>query len=410
MGKQREGFEKATESYSQFHPQEVMEGPINKKGAPFKIGLPKELDLDEKRCALRPGAISILVNNGIEVLVETKIGTHVNHIDQEYADAGATIVYSHKEVMEADLVIKIASPTVEEVSYMKKNKAIISAIHMRDIQQDVLTALNNKKITALGFELIEDKVGGLPLVRAMSEIAGSTVMLIAAEYLSSYNGGKGIILGGITGVPPSKVVILGAGTVAEYAARNAIGMGAEVKVFDNAIYKLRRLKKELGLPHLFTSAFDSTSIQEALSRADIVIGAVHTHGARTPSIVTEEMVASMRENSIIIDVCIDQGGCFETSESTNHRHPVYKKHGVIHYCVPNIASRVSRTATAAISNIFTTILVKLNDEGNVDTMMRRHPWFTKGVYTYKGCVTNQMIAEKFNLPLKNLDLILAAGI
>ncbi|MBD0401641.1 alanine dehydrogenase [Flammeovirga sp. EKP202] len=410
MGKQREGFEKATESYSQFHPQEVMEGPVSKKGNPLKIGLPKELNPDEKRCALRPGAVSILVNNGVEVLVESKTGQHVNHLDQEYADAGATIVYTHKEAMEADLVIKIASPTVEEISYMKKNKAIISAIHMRDIQKSVLTALNAKKITALGFELLEDKVGGLPLVRAMSEIAGSTVMLIAAEYLSSYNGGKGIILGGITGVPPSKVVILGAGTVAEYAARNAIGMGAEVKVFDNAIYKLRRLKKELNLPHLFTSAFDSTSIQEALSRADIVIGAVHTHGTRTPSIVTEEMVASMRENSIIIDVCIDQGGCFETSEPTNHRHPVYKKHGVIHYCVPNIASRVSRTATAAISNIFTTTLMKLNDEGSVDTMMRRHSWFTKGVYTYKGCVTNQMIAEKFDLPLKNLDLILAAGI
>ncbi|AZQ64434.1 alanine dehydrogenase [Flammeovirga pectinis] len=410
MGKQRDGFEKATESYFQFHPQEVMEGPVNKKGNPIKIGIPKELNPDEKRCALRPGAVSLLVNNGCEVFVETNTGRHINHSDTEYADAGATIVYSHKEAMEADIVLKISAPTIEEISYMKQNKAIISAIHMRELKRDVLDTINKKKITALGFELIEDNVGGLPLVRAMSEIAGSTVMLIAAEYLSSYNGGKGIILGGITGVPPSKVVILGAGTVAEYAARTAIGMGAEVKVFDNAIYKLRRLKKELGLPHLFTSAFDSTSLTEALSRADIAIGAVHTHGTRTPSIVTEEMVAVMRENSIIIDVCIDQGGCFETSEPTNHRHPVYKKHGVIHYCVPNVASRVSRTATAAISNIFTTILNKLIDEGSVDTMMRRHPWFTKGVYAYRGNITNQALAEKFDLPLKNLDLILAAGI
>ncbi|OHX67617.1 alanine dehydrogenase [Flammeovirga pacifica] len=409
MGKQREGFDKATESYFQYHPQEVMEGPLHKKGNPLKIGVPKELDPDEKRCALRPGAVSLLVNNGCEVFVESKAGQHINHDDQEYSEAGANIVYSHKEVMECDLVIKISSPTVEEVNHMKQGKTIISAIHLRDIKKEVLEALNKKKVTALGFELIEDKVGGLPLVRAMSEIAGSTVMLIAAEYLSSYNGGKGIILGGITGVPPSKVVILGAGTVAEFAARTAIGMGAEVKVFDNAIYKLRRLKKELNNPHLFTSAFDSTSIDEALSRADIVIGAIHTHGSRTPSIVTEEMVMGMRENSIIIDVCIDQGGCFETSEPTNHRHPVYKKHGVIHYCVPNIASRVSRTATAAISNIFTPILLKVSDECKVDTMMRRHPWFAKGVYTYRGSITNQAIAEKFDLPLKNLDLILAAG-
>ncbi|NLR94815.1 MULTISPECIES: alanine dehydrogenase [Flammeovirga] len=410
MGKQREGFEKATESYFQFHPQEVMEGPVHKRGNPLKIGVPKEINLDEKRCALRPGAISLLINNGCEVYVETNAGKHVNHLDNEYSEAGATIVYSHKEVMECDIVIKISAPTIDEIADMKQGKAIISTIHMREIKKDVLVALNKKKITALGFELIEDKVGGLPLVRAMSEIAGSTVMLIAAEYLSSYNGGKGIILGGITGVPPSKVVILGAGTVAEYAARTAIGMGAEVKVFDNAIYKLRRLKKELNYPHLFTSALDSTSINEALKRADVVIGAIHTHGARTPSIVTEEMVMDMRENSIIIDVCIDQGGCFETSEPTNHRHPVYKKHGVIHYCVPNIASRVSRTATAAISNIFTPILMKINDEMNVDTMMRRHPWFSKGVYTYRGSITNQAIAEKFNLPLKNLDLILAAGL
>jgi alanine dehydrogenase len=245
----------------------------------------------------------------------------------------------------------------------------------------------------------------MPVVRAMSEIAGSTVLLIAAEYLSSVNNGKGIILGGVTGVPPTRVVILGAGTVAEYAARTALGLGAEIKIFDNQIYKLRRIKHALG-QQVYTSTIDILTLGEAIRAADVVIGAMRPEKGIAKCIVSEEMVASMKPNSVIIDVGIDQGGCFETSELTNHKNPVYKKHDVIHYCVPNIASRVARTATTALSNIFTPILLQLAEEGGIDDMISINKWFMKSIYCYKGNLTNIMLARKFNIKYKDIELLI----
>ena len=407
--KQKIGFSSLAADYFQLHPQEVLEKQPTKKGEPICIGLPRELG-EEKRISLKPEAVSVLINNGLDVKIESNAAKYSKYTDKEYSDAGAKIVYSHKEVFETDIVLKISPPTLEEIEFMKPGKALISALQTAILDSEYFKAINKKEITALAYNLIQDKVGGLPLVRAMSEIAGSTVMLIAAEYLSSTNNGQGIILGGITGVPPTRVVILGAGTVAEYAARTAMGLGAEVKIFDNHIYKLRRLKERINQPNLFTSSLDTTVLSEALSRADVAIGAIRSEGSRAPVVVTEEMVANMKPNSVIIDVSIDQGGCFETSDMTDHVRPAYRKYDVIHYCVPNIASRVARTATSAISNIFTPMFMQLIELGGIDEMIFSNKWFAKGVYSYRGGITNKNLANKYNLHYKNLDLIIAASI
>lgn len=404
-----QGFSDIIATRHQMYPQEKLAPVMEERQKPVSLGIPKELAKLEKRVAMRPEAVAILINNGCHVKIESGAGNPAKHSDHEYSNAGAEIVYSSEEAFRADIVLKISPPTLEEIGYMKDGQTLISAIHMAAMRAEYLHALNKKRITAMGFELLQDRIGGLPMVRAMSEIAGSTVMLVAAEYLSSINDGKGLILGGITGVPPTKVVILGAGTVAEYATRTAIGLGAEVKVFDNHIYRMRRMKELLGQHHLYTSAIDSVMLLDAITRADVVIGALRPQeGARTPCVVTEEMVSKMKANSVIIDVSIDHGGCFETSEPTNHLNPTFRKYDVIHYCVPNIASRVARTATTAISNILTPLLVQVSGLGGMDKMIFENPWFAKGVYTYRGGITNRHIAQKFNLKHKNLNLIIAA--
>ena len=371
------------------------------------IGIPKEVAMQENRVSLTPEAVALLVNNGHTVWVESNAGVTAKFADNEYSEAGAKIVYSAKEVFEAEIILKIEPPSDEEIEYLKPGKTLISALQMGNQREDYFNKLNKKRVTAVAFELIEDKVGGMPVVRAMSEIAGSTVMLIAAEYLSSVSNGRGIILGGITGVPPTKIVMLGAGTVSEYAARAAIGMGAEVQVFDNHLYKLRRIKQALN-SQIYTSTIDTVTLSNSLKAADVVIGAIRAEKGRSRIVVTEEMVMNMKPESIIIDVGIDTGGCVETSELTTHRNPVFRKHDVIHYCVPNIPSRVSRTATTAISNILTPILLQAADVGGIDEMIFSYKWFMNGVYTYKGFLSNAHVARKFNLKHKDLNLLMAA--
>jgi alanine dehydrogenase len=371
----------------------------------LNIGIPKEIEGDENRICLTPEAVSILVNNGHEVVIQSGAGSSPKLSDRDFSEAGAKIVYSTEEVFSSDIVLKVDPPTPEQVEMMKPGKTLISALQVGKLQPEFLESVNKKKITALAYEYMEDKAGGKPVVKSMSEIAGSTVMLIAAEYLNS-NNGKGVIIGGITGVPPTKVVILGAGTVAEYAARAALGLGAEVKVFDNHVYKLRRLKHTLG-HQLYTSTIDSVTLRNEMKRADVVIGSLRSDEG-SPCVVTNEMVAEMRPNSIIIDVSIDQGGCFETSKITNHKNPVFRKYEVIHYCVPNIPSRVARTATIALSNIFTPILLQISRKGGVDGMIYSKEWFMKGIYAYKGNLTNPYLARKFNMSYKDLELLIAA--
>lgn len=404
MEKKKTGFETLAKA-SIAHQEQMLE--VKKKKNSFFIGLPKEISLQENRITLTPDAVELLVNNGHEILLETKAGLGSKFTDQQYSEAGAKIVYSPHEVYKADFILKIEPPTEDEIELMRPGQTLISALQLGHLLPEQVNALLKKKITSLAFELIEDKVGGMPIIRAMSEIAGSTVMLIAAEYLSTANNGKGVILGGITGVPPTKVVIIGAGTVAEFAARAALGLGADVQVFDNHLYKLRRIKHILG-QQLYTSTIDTITLSETLKTTDVLIGALRAEKGKARHVITEEMVSKMKPDSLIIDLSIDQGGCVETSEITTLKKPAFRKHDVIHYCVPNVASRVAHTATNALSNIFTPTILRAAEEGGVEEMIFSHKWFMKGVYTYKGGLTNEAVARKFGLKYKNIELLLAA--
>ena len=406
--KHKFGFSSVVESMSLYHPQEMLE-TVKKQKKSLLIGLPKEISPSENRITLRPDAVGVLVNYGHEIVIETGAGISAKYKDDEYANVGAKVVYSADEALKADIVLKVAPPTLDEIALMKDRATLISTLQLANVVPDYLVALNHKRITAVAFELMEDKAGNQTIVRAMSEIAGSTVMLIAAEYLSNAHNGKGIILGGITGVPPTKVMILGAGTVAEYAARTALGLGASVRIFDDNLYKLRRLKQNLGNYHLYTSTLDRATLQEMLRITDVVVGALRAENGRTPCVISEDMVREMKPNSVIIDVSIDNGGCFETSRTTTHQKPTFKKFDVIHYCVPNIASRVAHTASQAISNIFLPILLKIADAGGVDDVTYADAGFAKGVYSYLGELSNEQIARKYNMKFRPLSSLIMTG-
>jgi alanine dehydrogenase len=388
-------------------PQESMLEVKRKKNKLY-IGIPKEVSFQENRIPLTPLSVALLVNNGHEIMLESNAGQAANFSDSNYSEQGAQIVYDTKRVYEADIIIKIAPPTMEEIAMMKPGQLLISALQVSTLKAECLHALLNKKITALCFEHLEDEGGSLTVVRAMSEIVGATSILIAAEYLSNIFEGKGLMLGGITGVPPTEIVILGAGTVGEYAARTAISLGAEVKVFDPSIYKLRRLQNNIGT-RVFTSVVQPIVLEKAITTCDVAIGAMRADDGRSPCLVSEATVSRMKSNSVIIDVSIDQGGCFETSEVTNHTHPVFRKHDVIHYCVPNIASRVARTATYALTNIFSPILLDIGEQGSLKNVIWQKAGIRKAVYIYQGHLTNKHMAERFNIPCKDLDLLVVSN-
>lgn len=387
-------------------PQEEMLEVGRKKGKLY-IGIPKEISFQENRIALVPDAVTLLVNNGHRVVIETNAGKAANFEDKDYSEAGAEIAYNVEEVYKAEIVLKVAPPSTEEIEMMQRKQTLISALQLTVQPEDYVKKLVSKKVTAIAYDYIKDKDGIFPVIRLMSEIAGNTSILIAAEYLSNVHNGQGSIFGGITGTPPTDVVILGAGTVGEFATRAALGLGANVKVFDNSLYKLRRLQSVLGT-RVYTSVLQPKVLQKALKTADVVIGAIRAKEGRTPCVVTEEMVQEMKYGSVIIDISIDQGGCFETSKVTNHSKPVFRKHGVIHYCVPNIASRVSRTASYALSNVFAPILLSIGEEGGIENMLRRDSGVRNGVYVYNGILTNKFLGETFNLPYKDIDLLMAA--
>jgi alanine dehydrogenase len=401
---QLSGFEELAQE-SKLYPQESLL-QVKKQQNVLYIGIPKENSFQENRLAITPDGVHLLVNNGHEVRIESGAGKESRFTDKEFSDAGAKIVYSTEEVFRADIILKVEPSTLDEINLMNPGKVLISALQLGNQTPEYLKAINAKKLTALAYEFIEDKAGGMPAVRAMSEIAGSTVMLIAAEYLSNVNNGKGILLGGITGVPPAKVVILGAGTVAEYTARAALGLGVDIQIFDNHIYKLRRLKHALG-QQVFTSTLNNVLLTEAIKQADVLIGAMRIEKGKMQIIISEEMVATMKPGSVIIDVSIDQGGCIETSEITTHDNPIFTKYGVIHFCVPNIASRVPRTATTAINNIFVPMLLQASNEGGIDGMIFNNSWFMRGIYAYNGHLTNEHISNKFKIPYKDLNLLIA---
>lgn len=406
MNEHLRGSLSALAEESKLYPQEKV-APLKRGNKSLKIGIPKEISTYENRVPLTPKAVEALTTQGHKVMVEAGAGAAANFADKDYTDAGANLTKSAEEIYKNELILKVEFPEKEEINMMNPGITVISIIHAGKDVRSRLELLNQKKITAIGYEFIEDKAGGLPIVRAMSEIAGVVVIPIAADYLSTDQDGVGMILGGITGVPPTNVVIIGAGTVAEYASRTALGLGASVKIFDQHLYKLHRLKHILSTS-VFTSTIDQVALRKALREADVVIGAIRAEKSTMKKVVTEEMVQSMKNGAVIIDVSIDEGGCIATSKETNLKKPVFEKYGVKHYCVPNIASKVPRTSTKVLSNIFTPILNNIAHSGGIDEMIFENKWFMAGVYAYKGFTTNVHLAEKFRLKYKDLNLLLAA--
>ncbi|NGM62354.1 alanine dehydrogenase [Sphingobacterium sp. SGG-5] len=372
------------------------------------IGIPKEIVFQENRIALTPLSVALLVEHGHQVIIETQAGAASNFMDHHYSEQGAQIVYEREAVFKADIIIKIASPTLEEVGLMKNKQILLSSQQPSLLERSILQAMIKKQITALSYEYLQDEGGHLTVVRAMSEIVGATSILIAAEYLSNIFDGKGLMLGGVTGVPPTEIVIIGAGTVGEFAARTAIALGAQVKVFDSSVYRLRRLQNNVG-SRVFTSVIQPLILNKAVRSCDVVIGALRARNGRSPCIISEDTVSGMKPNSVLIDVSIDQGGCFETSEITSHDNPIFRKYDVIHYCVPNIASRVARTATYAMTNIFTPILLQIGDCGGLRNLIWTHQGVRHAVYLFQGSLTNKDIAEKFNMSFKDLSLMIVAN-
>ncbi len=386
-------------------PQEEMLEVGRKKGKLY-IGIPKEISYQENRVPLVPDAVALLVNCGHRVVIETNAGQAANFQDNDYSEAGAEIAYTAEEVYKADMIVKIAPPTIHEVEMMQQKQTLFSALQFSTQPDEFIRRLTAKKINAIAVDWITDEQGIFPAVRAMGEIAGGTSILIAADYLSNTNNGMGALLGGVAGISPSEVIIIGAGTVGEFAARAAIGLGAHVKVFDNSTSRLRRLQNSLGA-RIFTSVIQPKVLAKHLKTADVVIGALRSQKGRSPVLVSEDMVSDMKVGAVIVDVSIDQGGIFETSEVTNHSKPVFRKHGVIHYCVPNIPSRVSRTASYAFSNMFSQILINMGDEGGIEGLLRKDSGVRNGVYIYNGVLTNEFLAETFGLPYKDINLLMA---
>ncbi|WP_353181432.1 alanine dehydrogenase [Parapedobacter lycopersici] len=388
-------------------PQEAVLENRKKKDSLF-IGIPKEISFQENRVPLTPLSVALLIENGHEVVLESGAGNAANFLDHHYSEQGARIVHNKEEVYKANIVIKIAPPTLEEVELMRSGQMLLSSQQPSLMSLELLQALMKKKITALSYEYLRDEGGTLTVVRAMSEIVGATSVLIAAEYLSNVFDGKGLMLGGITGVPPTEMVIIGAGTVGEFAARTAISLGAQVKVFDSSVYRLRRLQNNVG-SRVFTSVIQPIVLRKAVISCDVVIGAVRATNGRSPCVISEETVAKMKPNSVLIDVSIDQGGCFETSQITNHAEPVFRKYDVIHYCVPNIASRVARTATYALTNILTPILLDVGEMGSVMNLIWSRPGIRNAIYLFQGHLTNKDMANKFGMTPKDLDLLVISN-
>lgn len=373
------------------------------------IGIPREITLQENRVALVPSSVYNITQRGHRVLLETKAGEKSSFSDHDFSECGGEIAHDSEEVYrKADIIIKVAPPTLEEIDMMRPGQVLISPLQLPIISAEYLYRLRHKRIIALAMEYIKDDSDTFPVVRIMSELAGINAVLTAAELLSNAANGPGVLLGGISGVPSAKAVILGAGVVAEHAVRALLGLGAEVRVFDDNIYKLKRLQTQVGRP-LYTSALNPIYLERELASAEVAIGAMHAESGRAPVVVSEAMVRKMRPNSVIIDVSIDQGGCFATSELTSLDEPTFVKHGVIHYCVPNVASRVSRTASIAVSNILTPLLLQAEGAKNFEHYMFQHQGLRHGVYTYKGCLTNAYLGRRFEMKSTDLDLLLTSS-
>ena len=389
-------------SAAQLMPQEEKLEIARHKSELF-IGVPKETSYQERRICLTPDAVNSLTSHGHRVMIESGAGEHSSYSDKEYSDAGAEITQDTKKVFGCPMILKVEPATMAEIEIMNLNTIIISALQIKTRKKEYFEALTKKKITALAFEYIKDEDGSYPAVKSLSEIAGTASILVAAELMINNQIGKGLLFGNITGVPPTEVVIIGAGTVGEFAAKTALGLGANVKIFDNSITKLRRLQNNLS-QRIFTSTIQPKALLKALRRCDVAIGAMRGKD-RCPVVVTETMVEHMKKGAVIVDVSIDTGGCFETSEITTHEKPTFVKNNVVHYCVPNIPSRYSKTASLSISNIITPYLLQIAEDGGIESAIRCDKGLKNGVYLYHGILTNKAIGDWFGLQDSDINLI-----
>ncbi|MCM4158988.1 alanine dehydrogenase [Antarcticibacterium flavum] len=387
----------------QLIPQEEKLEVYKNKGQLF-IGIPKETSYQEKRICLTPDAVAAITAHGHRIMIESEAGKYARFSDKDFSNAGAEITKDTKKVFSCPTILKMEPPSLEELEMINPQTTIISALQLKTQCKEYFQKLATKRITALGFEFIRDDDGSYPAVRALSEIAGTASVLIASEIMSNNAEGNGLMFGNISGVPPIEVVILGAGTVGEFAARSAVGLGASVKVFDSSLTRLRQIQTNLGQT-LYTSTLQPKTLTKALKRCDLVIGAVRGKN-RSPVIVTDAMVQGMKKGAVVIDVSIDMGGCIETSEVTSHDKPIFTKHDVIHYCVPNIPSRYARTSSISISNIFTPYLLHIAEEGGIENTLRFDRGLRNGLYFYHGILTNKSIADWFDLSYRDINLLI----
>jgi alanine dehydrogenase len=377
------------------------------KNRKISIGIPGDNQDEEKRVALTPEAVNLLVESENEVIVQKGAGLGANYTDQDYSENGAIITDSPARVFSTDVVIKVAPFDERDIDYLKGNQVVMSYLNVLKLNEESLGKLIRKKVTAIAFEKIRDSNGVMPVVESMSEICGITSLLVASEYLSNMHGGKGVLLGGITGVTPTEVVIIGANTAGEYAARAAIGLGSTVKIFDNSLHKLRKFQSQLG-QRLQTSVFHPQVLMKALKSADVLIGAIELDDLRPWYYITEDMVRSMKKGAVIVDLSIDRGGCIETTECRALHDPVYEKYGVVHFSAWNLPSRVARTASIALSNVFTPLLQNLADSGGITQLLKNDQGVRNGAYLFNGLLTNNTLGQKFGLLSKDLDLLISA--
>ncbi|UOY06381.1 alanine dehydrogenase [Muricauda sp. SCSIO 64092] len=390
-------------SKQQLLPQEETLEILKQKGELF-IGLPKENQYQEKRICLTPDAVNAITAHGHRVLMESGAGEGANYSDVDYTDAGAEITNDTKKVFSCPLILKVEPPTLSEIDLLNPQATIISALQIKTQTKKYFEQLAKKRITAIAFEYIRDEDGKFPAVRSLSEIAGISSILIASELMAVTNHGNGLMFGNISGVPPVEVVIIGAGTVGEFAARSALGLGANIKIFDNSITKLRNIQTNLKQT-VYTSTIQPKNLLKALKRCDVAIGAVRGKD-RSPIVVSTSMVEHMKKGAVIIDVSIDMGGCFETTEVTDHDQPTVEKYGVIHYGVPNIPSRYPRTSTISISNIFTPYLLKIGEDGGLENSLRFDKGLRNGLYMYHGILTNKSVGDWFGLSYNDINFLI----
>jgi alanine dehydrogenase len=390
-------------SKQQLLPQEETLEIFKQKGELF-IGIPKENQYQEKRICLTPDAVNAITAHGHRVLMESGAGDGAHFSDLDYTNAGAEISRDVKKVFSCPIILKVEPPTLSEIDLINPQTIVISALQIKTQHKDYFEALAKKRLTAIAFEFIRDDDGNYPAVRSLSEIAGTSAILIASELMSNPSKGNGLMFGNISGVPPVEVVIIGAGTVGEFAARSALGLGANIKVFDNSIGRLRNLQTNLNRT-IYTSTIQPKNLIKALKRCDVAIGA--TRGKdRSPVVVSSSMVENMKKGSVIIDVSIDMGGCFETSEVTTHSKPTFEKYGVVHYGVPNIPSRYPRTSSVSISNIFTPYLLKIGEDGGLEHSLRFDKGLRSGLYMYHGILTNKSVGEWFGMGYNDINFLI----